>query len=370
MKNNILIVFLALVHAAFAADVQPLQIGDDAPEFSLMGVDSNMYSLDDFEDADILVLIFTANHCPTAQAYEDRMIKLAEDYQKKGTAVVAVSSNHPPAVRLDELGYSDLGDSFADMQTRADDKGFNFPYLYDGDTQETALAYGPQATPHVFVFDGERKLRYQGRFDDTENPYVEPESKDTRNAVDALLAGEPVPVQTTKVFGCSMKWKEKVEWVEKGNQDWQARPVSVENIDSAGVAQRVQNKSENLLLVNVWATWCGPCVVEFPELVKMYRMYKGRDFDMLTISADKPSQHDKVLKFLQEQNAAFRNVHFSGNVYSLIDAVDPEWAGPLPHTLLVKPGGEVLYRHTGLIDPLTVKKKIVGYLGRYYSDNE
>ncbi|MDZ7723467.1 MAG: redoxin domain-containing protein [candidate division KSB1 bacterium] len=274
--------------ATLAVDVQPLEIGEQAPDFSLMGVDSSMYSLQDFKKSDVLVIIFTANHCPTAQAYEDRMIQLTDDYSRDKVAVVAISSNYPSALRLDELAYSDLGDNFKEMQIRAEDKGYNFPYLYDGDTQETALAYGPQATPHVFIFDSDRKLRYQGRFDDTENPYVEPKQKDTRNAIQALLAGEPVPVKSTKVFGCSMKWKDKVDWVKQSNAEWKAKPVGVELIDSSKVAELARNDSENLLLVNVWATWCGPCVVEFPELVKMYRIYSGRDFDMVTISADKP----------------------------------------------------------------------------------
>lgn len=362
---------LVLALPAYAVDVEPLDIGASAPTFSLQGVDGKTYSLNDFEDDEILVVIFTANHCPTAQAYEDRMIELVNDYNDEDVAVVAISSNHPPAVRLDELGYSDLGDTFDDMKIRAKHKGYNFPYLYDGDTQEMAMAYGPQATPHVFIFDNKRKLRYEGRFDDTENPYVEVKTKDVRNAIDALLAGETIPVPSTKVFGCSMKWAEKVEWVERGNEEWQAQPVNVEMIDSTGIVQLMKNPSENLLLVNVWATWCGPCVVEFPELVNIYRMYSGRGFDMLTISADKPAQRDKVLEFLEEQHAAFRNVHFnSTDVYALIDAVDPEWPGALPHTLLVEPGGNVLYRHTGLIDPLTVKRKIVEVLGRYYADNK
>ncbi len=370
MKIQLLLLFV-LATAAYSADVEPLEIDAAAPNFALLGVDGKTYTLNDFKDAQALVVIFTANHCPTAQAYEDRMIQLVNNYKDKGVAVVAISSNHPPAVRLDELGYSDLGDSFEDMKIRAKEKNFNFPYLYDGDTQKVAKAYGPQATPHVFIFDANRKLRYEGRFDDTENPYVEVNTKDVRTALDALLAGEQIPNQSTKVFGCSMKWAEKVEWVERGNEEWRAKPVTVENIDSTGIVQLMKNPSENLLLVNVWATWCGPCVVEFPELVKIYRMYSGRDFDMVTISADKPTQHKKVLEFLQEQNAAFRNVQFSStDVYALIDAVDPEWPGALPHTVLVEPGGNILYRHTGLIDPLEVKQKIVEVLGRYYADNE
>ena len=184
-----------------------LAIGDSAPDFKLPGVDGRDYSLKDFADAKVLVVIFTCNHCPTAQAYEERIIKLATDYKDKGVAVVAISPNDPKAVRLDELGYTDLSDSFAEMKLRAKSRKFPFPYLYDGDTQKTALAYGVLATPHVFIFDQERKLRYVGRIDDAEVKTVK--SHDARNALDALLAGKSVPVEKTRVFGCSTKWAEK-----------------------------------------------------------------------------------------------------------------------------------------------------------------
>ena len=138
---------------------QTLPIGAAAPDFKLPAVDGHDYSLKDFSAAKILVVIFTCNHCPTAQAYEDRIIQLATDYKDKGVAVVAISPNDPRAVRLDELGYTDLSDSFEEMKLRAREKKFPFPYLYDGETQKTALAYGVLATPHVFIFDSNRKLR-------------------------------------------------------------------------------------------------------------------------------------------------------------------------------------------------------------------
>ncbi|MBN1479066.1 redoxin [candidate division KSB1 bacterium] len=362
--------FLTLSHL-FAADVKPLAIGTKAPNFKLLSTDGETITLQSFKKAELFVFIFTANHCPTAQAYEDKMINMVKEYKQRGVAFVAISSNHPGAVRLDELGYSDLGDSYEEMQIRAKQKQYNFPYLYDGDTQEVALKYGPMATPHVFIFDKDRRLRYQGRIDDTENPYIEPKSRDAINAIEALLADEEVPVETTKVFGCSMKWIDKVSWVEKSDAEWAALPVSVEEIDSLGITRLIKNETENYRLINVWATWCGPCIVEFPELVKINRMYRGRQFEFITISADKPDQRDQVVKFLRENLAANRNYHFnSTDVYALIEAVDPEWAGALPHTILVAPNGEIIYRHTGLIDPLVVKQKIVRQLGRYYADND
>lgn len=372
MRLFILFLFLSLVLSnVLAMNVKPLAIGAKAPDFKLLNTDGETITLQSFKKAELLVIIFTANHCPTAQAYEDRIISMVENYKTRGVAFVAISSNHPAAVRLDELGYSDLGDSYKDMQIRAQQKQFNFPYLYDGDKQEVALKYGPTATPHVFIFDKERRLRYEGRIDDTENPYIEPKTRDAVNAIEALLAGQEVPVETTKVFGCSMKWIDKVPWAEKADAEWAALPVSVESIDSSGIAELVKNDSDNYRLINVWATWCGPCIVEFPELVKINRMYRGRQFELITISADKPRQHDQVLKFLREKQAANRNYHFeSTDVYALIEAVDPQWAGALPHTIFVAPNGNIIYRHTGLIDPLVVKQTIVQHLGRYYADNK
>src|SRR6516225_5167760 len=135
---------VALLLGTTAAHADPpglktLPIGADAPDFHLPGVDGKTYSLQDFADAKVLVVIFTCNHCPTAQAYEERVARLHAETKDKGVALVAISPNDPAALRLDELGYTDVGDSFADMKHRARDHKFAYPYLYDGDTQETAI---------------------------------------------------------------------------------------------------------------------------------------------------------------------------------------------------------------------------------------
>ncbi|MHC4323099.1 MAG: thioredoxin family protein, partial [Planctomycetota bacterium] len=191
--------------------VKTLEIGRQAPDFNLPGVDGRNYRLADFADAKILVIVFTCNHCPTAQAYEDRIKKLTSDYKNKSVAVVAISPNDPEAVRLDELGYSDMGDTFEEMKIRARDKNYNFPYLYDGKTQTVTSAYGAVATPHLFILDSRRKLRYTGRFDDSEKKPKQVKSNDAINAIKAILAGKKVPVEKTMAFGCSIKWANKRE---------------------------------------------------------------------------------------------------------------------------------------------------------------
>lgn len=360
--------FVVCVAPAGAQEVKTLEIGAAAPEFNLPGVDGKMHRLADYRNAKVLVIVFTCNHCPTAQAYEERIKKLAADYRDQGVALVAISPNDPNAVRLDELGYSDLSDSLDEMKIRAKDQSFNFPYLYDGETQKASKAYGPVATPHVFVFDQARKLRYAGRVDDNERNPEQVTSRDAANAIEALLAGKPVPVETTRVFGCSVKWASKSGSAAQALAAWAKEPVSVEPIDLEGVKQLVKNDSGKLRLINIWATHCGPCLIEFPELVTINRMYRGREFELVSISVDAADARDKVLSFLKDQQASFTNYQYSfdADIYALMEAVDESWPGPIPYTLLVKPGGEVLYRHLGQIDPLEVKKAIVAYVGRTY----
>jgi peroxiredoxin len=355
-----------LVSPALSADPITLPIGSPAPGFDLPGVDGKNHRLRDFDGAAVLVVVFTCNHCPTAQAYEERIQKLADDYRGRNLALVAISPNDPQALRLDELGYTDMNDTLDEMKIRARDRGFTFPYLYDGDHQQVSRAYGPVATPHVFIFDRDRKLRYAGRVDDSENP-AGISVHDTRNAIEALLNGRPVPVDKTKTFGCSIKWSDKRGSVKTALERWSKEEVSLQPIDEAGIRGLLRNDSDKVRLVNVWATWCGPCVAEFPELVTMHRMYRGRKFELVTISADDPSKADEALAFLRKQHASTRNFIFGEeNRYKLVEAVDKEWPGALPYTLIVEPGGKVIYRQLGEFSALDLRKAVVGRLGRYY----
>jgi len=358
---------LPLASAAELPSHPTLAIGAAAPDFDLPGTDGKRYTLASFAGAKALVLVFTANHCPTAQAYEERIEKLHADFGGRGASVVLVSPNDPLALRLDEQGYSDLGDTLEDMKLRASDRGWAMPYLYDGETQAMARRYGPAATPHVFVFDAERRLRFAGRVDDNENP-AKATTSDARDAIEAVLAGRPVPVETTKVFGCSVKWSDKSSWVKDGYAKWAQEPVTLDSIDEAGVAAQARNAGgRKLRLINVWATWCGPCVIEFPDLVSLHRIYRGREFELVTLNADDAAKRERALEFLKTQQASARNYAFdAGDPYALIEAVDPKWQGALPHTILVAPGGEVIYRSEGAFEMPRLRKAIVAWLGRYY----
>jgi thiol-disulfide isomerase/thioredoxin len=252
------------------------------------------------------------------------------------------------------------------MKLRASERKFPFPYLYDGDTQTVATAYGCLATPHIFIFDSDRKLRYQGRIDDGE--VTEITSNDARNALDALLAGKPVPVETTRVHGCSTKWIQKRDaskaWLEKVA----AEPVELKLIGEAAVRELAANKGERWRLVNIWATWCGPCVAEMDEIANMNRRFRRRPFEVVTISIDAPAKQDDALKVLKEKTVSATNYLFTEkSTDKLADALDKEWPGPVPYTILIAPGGKIIWRHTGAIEPVETLKAIVDHIGRTYA---
>ncbi len=374
---------LCLAASAPEDGVHDLQIGEAAPEFSLPGIDGKTHTLAEFKDAKLFMVAFISNHCPDSHAAEGRLKKLAADHKDKGLVLVAINPNSPDGLSIDELGYSKYNDGFEDMKKYAAEQGFNFPYLYDGETQAVAKAYGCLATPHVFLFDEERKLRYKGYLDDSR--YEDPatvKSTDARNAVEALLAGHPVPVPVTKPHGCSTKWLSKKSLVATKMEKWNQTPVDVEPIDAEGVAALRKNGTNKVRLFNVWATWCGPCVAEFPELVTTARKFGLREFALITISADDPKAAKQVKAFLEKQGAGLSDrlkkslkeegrttnsyVFTGANTEDLMKAIDPEWPGGIPHTVLVGPQGDIVWRHNGAINCDELRAKVLDYMGPYY----
>ncbi|BDS08892.1 hypothetical protein NT6N_39320 [Oceaniferula spumae] len=358
--------------------VKTLAIGADAPDFSLPGVDGKNYTLKDYSEAKALVLVFTCNHCPDARAARGKVIALHEDYKDKGVAVVAISGNDDKALRLDELGYSVYGDSLEDMKNVAKEEGYKFAYLYDGLTQKATKAYGAVSTPHVFVFDAERKLRYQGRIDDARRSRANKGTPYVREALDAMLAGQPVKTETTRPFGCSTKWSWKRDAVAEDNANWKALPVTLEDLDTETAKSLAANKTEKLRVINFWSTTCGPCIAEFPELIETYRRFQNRPVEVITISSDPVKDRAKVEKFLTSQQAALsrrtigsvkkegrksNNYIYTGdNLDHLAEAIDAKWNGALPHTVIITPGGKVIWRHNGRFDAVELRRAIVGYL--------
>jgi peroxiredoxin len=177
--------------------MKKLAIGQRAPDFLLPGVDGREHSLSAFKHKKIVVVVFTCNHCPYVQAYEERLIALQRDFAGAGVQVVAINAN-------DAAGYPE--DGFDNMVKRAQSRHYNFPYLRD-ETQRVARSFGAEYTPEAFVLNSKFEARYIGRIDDNWQHPEKVKSQDLRNAITAVLAHKPVENPVTHAIGCTIKWK-------------------------------------------------------------------------------------------------------------------------------------------------------------------
>jgi peroxiredoxin len=354
--------------AGLAAEHPILPLGSAAPDFSLPGVDGKIHKLSDYASSKVLVVVFTCDHCPNAQMYEGRVTQLYNDYKDKGVAVVAISPNDPKAIRIDELDSSDVSDTLDEMKIRVAYKHLEYPYLYDGETEAVSQAYGPQASPHIFIFDGQRKLRYEGAIDDSYRiEFVKRHY--ALDAINALLADQDVAVKHTGAFGCTTKWSDKeaanVAFMEKLN----AQPVSLDTVSADALKALHTNADGNVRLIQFWSTRCSECLKDFAGIQDIYRMYSDRNFELVVVAMNKPEEKPVVTQWLEKAHATSRNLLFdSGNTAALQKAFDPKWeAGPeVPYTILVDADGNVLYQTDKPVDQLKLRRTILANLPSAY----
>ena len=357
--------FLSYQRTAWAnQDRNPLlAIGSALPDFSLTGVDGKTYTPESFSHAKLLVVAFITNHCPASQMYEERLKQLIVDYRKRGVAFVAIQPDAPEAAAPSEHGFTDVEDDFDGMVERARHRQFDFPYLDDGEEQALSAAFGPKVTPHVFVFDEQRVLRYEGRIDN----HLRAEKATTheaRDALDALLAGREVEKAHTPVFGCSVKWRDQIQGADKERKDWAALPVEVKPVSLSDLTElRAAPPGKQLTIINMWATWCGPCRVEMPELVKSYQWYRSRGVELVTVALDAPASREQVFSFLQEVHAPSINLQVDTDDFFAVQAAfDSQWQSGVPYTLVLDRFGSVVFRHEGEVNILAMRRAILAHL--------
>lgn len=357
-----------------------LAIGADFPDFNLPGIDGKRHSLREYAANKVLVVMFESNHCPASIAYEQRVIDLYKAYKAKGVEVIAINPNNPKAVRLNELGYTEMNDSFEEMKQRAAFMDLTWPYLYDGDTQELAKKFGAVATPHIFVFDQQRKLRYQGAIDDNRN-ISQVKEKFAANAIDALLAGKEVTTATTRAPGCSTKWlTTSLVGVEDEMKKIQSTPVTLTSIDAEGLkGLRANATSNKTIVVSFWQTGNRIAEQQFFDLQTSYRMYAGspRPFDMITVSTDPAARSEAVLTYLKGQYATTTNRQLATTVAAAQEAFGLKWNAAQPFTVVIGPDGKLVYQKEGRLDIHTLRRYVLatipenpGWPGvrQYYTD--
>lgn len=332
-----------------------------------------MHSLDEYKNAKVLAIVFESNHCPVSIAYEGRIRQIYEDYKDKGVQLIAINPNNASAIRLNELGYTDSTDDMPDMKIRAKLRHIDWPYLYDGETQAFAAKLGAVATPHIFIFDQDRKLRYEGRIDNSTNIQKVTEN-DARDALDAILAGKPVAVASTRAFGCSTKWLSKATGVEEEMTKINAEPVNLTTASLDDLKKVRANSTGKTVIVAFWSLNCKDCLDTFHDYETTYRMYRLRKFDMIMVSTDKASEQAQVLDYLKQQHASGTNlIADSGSAKGLEAAFGAKWNAKDPFVMVIGPDGKAVYQDAGKQDIQVVRRYVLATIpndGPYFGVNE
>jgi len=299
-------------------------IGKPAPDFSLPDVNGKTHSLREFRGK-ATVLVFTSTQCSITNAYTDRLKSIVSDYSPKGVSLIAVNSNSDEAV-----------DQIRDHMQK---NGVGWNVLKDQGGKVAGL-YGAERTPEAFIIDSEGVIRYHGRIDDSFEA-ARVKRNDLRVALDELLSSRAVSVAETKAFGCQIKREQST-----------ASDSSVSLLKPAELSKLKDDAKGKVLVVNFWATWCGPCVAEFPEFVALDEKYRSSGVNVIGISADEVADlQSKVVPFVRDAKARFPvYVQDVEDPQEMIDRVAKEWSGALPATFVFDRQGTLVYKRLGIID--------------------
>ena len=345
---------ISLWSSAFALDNQ-----ENMPPFQLPGIDGRIYDSTEFNKSELLVIVFLSNHCRTSQIFQHRIIRLATEYRNKGLAVVAISPNDPEAILPDELSHSELGDTLPEMALRAKKLLYPFPYLYDGKTQEVAKAYGVRVTPHAFLFDKKRKLRYSGRIGDPKNPERE-DRAELRIAVNSLIHGIEPAVVRGLVFGNSIKWIKDRVIAQKTRERFARESVYLKNANIRTLQFVRRNDSKLPKLIYVWSNKDKNNRQELLQLAAIHKIYRKRGLKLVTICVDGSDFTDVAKKLLSETQSSGTNYICPGTEISpVVDLRAEEGIETTPFLGLLTSEAKIFYRSKKGFEPLTIKRHII-----------
>ena len=313
-------------------------VGQPAPDFTLADLSGKTHSLKDYRGKGVVVGFISAR-CPISNAYKDRIRAIADEYEKRGVAFLGVNSS--------------ADESIEEARAFAAKNNLDFTILKD-EGNVVADAYAAERTPKVYLIDGEGVLRYQGRIDNSQDSRMV-KRNDLREALNEMLAGKPVSVAETRALGCMIK---RVQDAKAAPAKVPAKTTAAQAEPKVGTLKPADfNKFKDsargkVLVLNFWATWCGPCVAEFPELVALDAKYRDKGVKLVGITADDPDDvQPKVIPFIKKQKVKFDIVlQDTEDPQEMFDKINKDWPGVLPATFVYDKQGNLAYSRFGIID--------------------
>src|SRR5262245_29117864 len=352
MNRRLWIILPAITLALATFSIQTtanatIVIGNLAPDYTLSDLDGKTHALKDYRGKTVVVSFISAR-CPITNAYKDRIRAVADEYSKRDVAFIGVNSN--------------VDESIEEMRAYAAKNNFDFTILKDKGNV-VADSYAAERTPKVYVIDGEGVLRYQGRIDNSQNPKMV-NRNDLREALNEMLAGKPISVVDTRALGCLIKRVQDAAAAPpttsaKATPPQKAAKAAppqkapqVETLKPEDFAKFRDSAKGKVLVLNFWATWCGPCVAEFPELVALDAQYRDKGMKLVGITADEPEDvQPKVIPFIKKHKVKFDIIRQDlEDSERIMSQITKDWNGVIPVTVVFDKQGNLAYSKFGIID--------------------
>lgn len=318
-KGMLVWAFLIIIPSGYC---QALERFDLLPEFSLRAVDGKIYTKEDFNDKDLLAVVFLSNHCRVSQIFQKTLIKLTNLFRNKKISIIAISPNYEAAILPDELAYSDLGDSFSEMQKRAERMKYNFTYLFDGEKQIFTRKIGVKITPTVYIFNKNRRLVYIGRIGNHETP-EKTEKTDLYRVLTANLANPEAKFNRTKVFGTSIKFDDDQPLAEQVRMRYANETVKIVSSDNRKLKFYINHLTGNPKLFYVWKITDKETRENLIIISGLYKIFRKRGLKLITVCVTEENNKERALDLLKQSQLSSTNFLVSPTDISPLTTIMP-----------------------------------------------
>ncbi len=331
------------------------------PEFLLLGVSDKYYEKNDFSKSGNLGIVFLSNHCRISQKFQDYLVDLKKIMDSTDNDFFVVSPNNESAIDPDDQAYSDLGDSFLEMKTRAKHKNYNFPYLYDGERQELTNALNVKITPSAFVFNKDRKLIYFGRI----GVHEKVKSINELDFYKALMRDKlETTLIKTPLFGTKVRVADDIKTTEAKLKRYSQETVKLSVLEKRNIEFIRRIEIGKLKLIYIWANNDSQKRDNLITISNVHKIYRKRGLSVITICIESSDNVNLIKSELEKSQMSALNFLVEGKDFSPLTTLVPNSVKSITPLCVLVNNQNVIHHQIGKVENHILRRKIVDYLGQ------